>query len=99
MSGNWDLRRSRLRTIARLEIGDVLLTASITEVTFEIIFGVVARNTTLTEKLGEGEAGDTSQFDCLSKRQNALGVERDSEFCTQTGLNFRGRQSFLGCLR
>ena len=53
---NWNLRSSERPIEARLDIGDVLLTASIAEVLGQIIVPVMAGNPALAQKFGEGKA-------------------------------------------
>ena len=54
---------------ARLESGDVLLTARIAEVLVQFIVGVVARNFTMGEQIGKSEARRFRQFAGLAEGQ------------------------------
>ena len=56
-SENWEWRRSRRLMYARLEMGEVLLTASIGQILREIVKGIVARDIALADQFGEGVNG------------------------------------------
>ena len=55
---------------ARLDIGEVPLTASISEVMLEVMLGVVARDVALADHIGEGHA---RQFGGFAEWENFLG--------------------------
>jgi len=74
---------------ARLDIGEVLLTASIVEVVQQVVF---VWNIAVAYQIGEGVAGDACELGRLSEGQNALGVKRNRELAAQVRLNFREGQ-------
>jgi hypothetical protein len=51
--------------IARFEIGEVLLTASIDEIERQVVLGEMARNIAACNQIGEGITGCTGKFACL----------------------------------
>ena len=93
MSPNCDLRRSRCPIEARLEKGDVLLTASIAEVLRQLILTIMPGNFALRREISESIPGHTGELGRLSKGKNCLCVKRQSEFRAQAGFNLRLRKA------
>jgi hypothetical protein len=65
---------------AKLEIGEVSLTATIGEVFGQFIGAVVARDAAARYQIGELITRNRGQLRGLAKRQNALSVKGKSEF-------------------
>ena len=74
---------------ARLDIGEVLLNASIVEVVPQVVCSVVARNLAVAYQIGQGVSRDAREVGRLAEGQNALGVERNRELSAQVQLNLR----------
>ena len=79
--------------LARFEIGDVLLTASIFEVLRQVAVGVVTRNVATRDQFGERKSARTGQFAGLTERKNTLRIKRKGEFSSQARLNLRNWQA------
>jgi hypothetical protein len=77
--------------IARFEIGEVLLTASIDEIERQVVLGVMAWNIAACYEVGEGITGGTGKFACLPEGEDALGIEGNGEFAAKAGLDLWDR--------
>jgi hypothetical protein len=78
---------------ARLESGDVSLTARIAAVLRQFVVSVVARNFAAGQQIGKAEARRFGQLAGLTERQNPLSIKRYGQLRTQARRNFRHRQS------
>ena len=74
---------------ASAEMGEVLLTARISDVLRNFILRIVARDVPLADQLGKGKARNFSEFGGFAEGENALGVERHSKLGPQTNFNLR----------
>jgi hypothetical protein len=79
--------------MARLEIGEVLLTASINEIEMQIVFGVVPRNVAAGDEIGESIPGGAGKFAGLSKWKDPLRVEGDRKFASKTRFDLGNGES------
>ena len=79
---------------ARLEIGEVLLTARIVEVLRQFVAGVVTGNLAAGEKVGEGKPGDIGELARLAQGKDALGIERNRKLGAQARLDLRQGKPF-----
>ena len=52
---------------ARLEMGDVLLTASIVQVVRQVVLGVVTGNVAVADQIGKGVARNGGEFGSLAE--------------------------------
>src|SRR3979490_1206691 len=78
-SWNCDLRRSRRPIKARLEIGEVLLTASISQVLGQVVRSVVTGYVAVADQPGKSVAGGVRKFRSLTERKNALRIESNRQ--------------------
>src|SRR5580704_4768235 len=84
---------------ARLERGDVLLTARIVEVLGEVVVCVMPGDLARGRECGKAVSCRSCQFGSLAKGKNALSVKSDGEFATQARFNFRLREPQASCNR
>jgi hypothetical protein len=73
--------------MARLEIGEVLLTASIGKIEVQVVLGVMPGNIAARDKVGESITRRTGQFAGFAKRQDALRIEGDGKFTPESGFD------------
>lgn len=66
--------------MARLEIGEVLLTANIGEILRQILVAVVTWNAALAHQLIEKNPAHFRKLRCFAQGQHSLGVQRDGQF-------------------
>ena len=85
--------------LAGLEIGEVLLTASIFEVWREIALGVMPLNVPVREDICERISGRLRQFARLPKGQDALCVERNGQFSLQPWFHLGHGEAQAACHR
>jgi hypothetical protein len=69
---------------ARFEIGEVLLTASISKVLGQFLMGIVARQLPFVNEGGKCIPGNGGEIGGFPEGQNALRVEGDGEFRAQS---------------
>jgi len=82
--------------IARLESGEVLLTTSIAEVSFEVVNGVLARDAALGEFNPQGIAVQFRQARRMPKGKPAAGVVAAGQLNLHVPLPFAGAQGQSG---
>ena len=82
-----------------MDIGEVSLTASISQVMLEVMLSVVARDVALTDHIGELVAGHARQFGGFAEWENFLGVQSNCEFNKQMIFNFWNRKPDAACYR
>src|SRR5271157_4400414 len=78
---------------ARLERGEVLLTARIGKVLRELFLRVVPCDVTLGEEVGKAGTGKFGNFIRLAKGKDPLGIESDRKLGAQTRLDLGHRKS------
>ena len=83
--------------LARLEIGEVLLTASIDEIERQVVLGVMPWNIAARDEIGKGIAGGTGKLAGLSKGKDALGVKGNGEFALEAGFDLGDREPETVC--
>jgi hypothetical protein len=83
--------------LARLEIGEVLLTASIDEIKRQIVLGVMPWNIAARDEIGKGISGGTGKLASLSKWKDALGVKGNCEFAFEARFDLRDREPETVC--
>jgi hypothetical protein len=97
--GKLNLQKIETPDEARLEIGEVSLTAGIGQVKREVVFGVVTRNAAAGHKIGKGVAGSLRQFARFSKRKNTLRVKSHGKFGPKARLSLGYRKPEAVCHR
>jgi len=66
--------------MARLEIGEVSLTANISEILRQILVAVVTWNASLAYQFIEKNPAHFRELRCFAQGQHSLGVQRDGQF-------------------
>jgi len=77
---------------ARFEMGEVLLSARIFEVSSQFLVRIVTRYLALANQVSKLQPGSSSEFGRLSKGQYALGIESDGKLNPKTRLHLRHGQ-------
>src|SRR5580698_10028354 len=85
--------------MARLEIGEVLLTAGIDGVEVQVVLGVVPWNIAARDQVGKGITGGPGQFAGFAEGEDALRIQGDSEFTSKTWFDLRDREPQAACHR
>ena len=83
--------------MARLEIGEVLLTEGICGVEVQVVLGVVPWNVPARDQISKGITRRPGEFAGFTKGQDALRVEGNGKFATKARFNLGDREPQAGC--
>jgi len=83
--------------MARLEIGEVLLTAGICRVEAKVVLGVLPWNIAARDQIGKGITGGPGKFAGFAKGQDSLSEEGNGKFAAEARFDFGDREPQAGC--